>query len=270
MTDTILTREQRDALLVRLRDLDAQLYPPDDAPPPRGAERARVKDAYFQVLAEYFDRLPRVVMSVCPFTGKPLKRAFDPFGLDGPWWHKELLSEIAEPAAPPTFKVLLGAVHLGARGPGEVTQEVIPGPEAPYVVPRLLGLPGMVAVVHRLRLETGDVAYPIAYFSEQAIPPKRLHQPWLRQDLWFKTESGDASWLIANDKWDFDLAAWVARGQLRWVAEEPPPPRALGADSGAACPYLDLPGERRPQVLRKGTRGLGDLPTGVPFNPYEE
>lgn len=271
MTDGVLTRERRETLLARLRKLDAMLYPPDDTTPtPRGAERARMKDDYYKVLNEYFDRLPRVVMSICPFTGTPLLRAFDPFGPDGPWWHKDLLVEINEPDAPPTFKLLLGALRLGTREPVETVQEVIPGPEVPFVVPRLLGLPGMIAVVSELHLETGDVAYPIAYFSKQNIPPAKLHQPWLRQDLWFKTESGDASWLIANDTWDFDLARWVERKQLGWLAERKGAVLALTSDSGESCPYLELPGERRPQVLVGGARAFGELPTGVPFNPYEE
>ena len=215
MSDGILTRERRDTLLARLRELDTMLYPPDEtALTPRGAERARIKETYFKVLDEYFDRLPRVVMSVCPFTGNPLVRSFDPFGLDGPWWHKDILAEINEPAAPSTFKTLLGALYLGSRQPAEVIQEVIPGPEVPFVVPRLLGLPGMVAVVSELKLETGDRAFPVAYFSEQDIPPAKLHQTWLRQDLWFKTETGDTSCLIANDTWDFDLAPCIERKQL--------------------------------------------------------
>jgi hypothetical protein len=197
-------------------------------------------------------------------------RSFDPFGLDGPWWHKDLLAEINEPGPPSTFKVLLGAVRLGARQPTEVVQEVIPGPEVPFVVPRLLGLQGMVAVIRELKLETGDVAYPIAYFSDQDIPPAKLHQPWLRQDLWFKTEDGDASWLIANDKWDFDLKPWLEQKRLRWVIELDGEFVIRDVDSGKVCPYLDLPGERRPQVLNTGEREFADPPTGVPFNPFEE
>ena len=271
MNDEVLTRERRDTLLARLRQLDGMLYPLDDATPaPRGAERARIKDDYFKVLGEYFARLPRVVMSVCPFTGEPLMRSFDPFGLDGPWWHKDRLVEVEEPDAPSAFRVLLGALHLGSRTPDENVQEVIPGPEVPFVVPRLMGLPGVIAVVSELKLETGDIAYPIAYYSREKISPVKLHQHWLRQDLWFKTETGDASWLIANDTWDFELGAWVAKKQLGWMVERDGTPQVMSADSGESCPYLKLPGERRPQVIVAGERDFDELPTGVPFNPFEE
>lgn len=265
-----LTRDRRAIILNRLRRLDAMLYPDGDAAPaPRGERRARMKALYFRALDEYFDRLPRVVMSVCPFTGQPLRRAFDAVGLDGPWWHKDLLSTITEPAAPPAFKVLLGALRLGARAPQEASEEVIPGPEAPFIVPRLLNLPGMVAVIGELRVETGDVAYPVAYFSEQDIPPPKLHQHWLREGLWFKTESGEASWLIANDAWDFELKPWIDRKKLWWMGERNGRRVALSSDSGASCPYLNLPGERRPQIIAGGERDLVDLPSGVPLNPFE-
>ena len=263
-----LTPERRTIILGRLARLEAMLYPDQEPATPRGARRARMQETYFRAMDEYFDRLPRVLMGVCPFTQQPLMHSYDPFGLDGPWWHKDMMAKVKEPGPPPTFKIQLGALKLGTRVPQEAKAEVIPGPEVPFVVPRLLRLPGMVAVIGELKVKTGDVAYPVSYFSEQEIPPARLHQPWLRQDLWFKTENGDASWLIATDPWDFDLKPWVDQKKVWWVGERKGKPAALSADSGP-CPYLNLPGERLPQILIDGERGLDELPTGVPINPFE-
>ncbi len=262
-----LTREQRDALLARVWDLEARLYPPEDAPEPDARERERLREQYYQALAEYSDRLPRMVLSVCPFTGEPLRRALDPWGLDGPWWLKDRIFKVDEPAAPPTFRVLLGALALGNRAPAESRGPVIPGPEVPFVVPRLLRLPGMRAVVHRVPLETGDVAYPIAYFSTEAIDDRRLHQFWLRQDLWFKNAAGGTSWLIANDVWDFDLAPWVEQGLVGWVR---PDLRVADRDSGEPFPYSDLPGDRAPQSIARGRRSLLPLPNGVMVDPFHQ
>ena len=264
-----LTSERRTILLNRFGRLEKMLYPDDDNLAPRGARRARMKDTYFRVLDDYFEHLPRVLMSVCPFTSQPLMRSFDPFGLDGPWWHKDMMGKINEPGPPPTFKVLLGGLRLDKRVPQEAKVEVIPGPETPFVVPRLLRLPGMIAVISELKVQTGDVAYPVAYFSMEEIPPARLHQPWLRQDQWLKTEEGDASWLIATDPWDFDLKPWVDQKKVWWVGERKGNPVALSADSGVACPYLNLPGERKPQIIIDGERDFDDLPSGVPVEPFE-
>lgn len=267
MSDGGLTRGERDALVKRIRELEGRLYPPPDSPQPDDGERDRLRESYYLAMGEYFDRLPRVLMSACPFTGEPLRRAIDPWGLDGFWWHARPLAKIEEPAAPESFRVLLGALHLNGRTPSEAVEGVQPGPEVPFVVPRLLQLPGMVAVVHRLALETGDTVHTIAYHSNEPIPPEFLHQFWLRADFWFKDEDGNPSWLIANDAWDFELAPYVASGQLRWLREGPDGPVVAAAADGP-CPYLAVPGERRPQSIGRGEREWMDLPSGEPFDPF--
>jgi hypothetical protein len=263
-----LTRVERDALLAQAQALDALIYPAPGRPRPTLSAARRLRDSYYQILGEYADRLPRVIMGACPFTGAPLKRTFDPFGLDGPWWQEDREVELDEPSAPGTFRVLLGALALHNRTPSEVTASVLPGPEVPFVVPRLLGLPGMVAVVSRLELETGDIAYPISYYSTEEIPERKLHQFWLQQALWFELD-GASAWLIANDPWDFDLQPWISANKLRWIQPGDESGRVVGPESGLPCPYVGLSGARAPQQLVAGEREIGDLPDGTPINPYE-
>jgi len=263
-----MTKEIRDALIAQLRELDRKLYPSEGRPSLKTRERAQTEELYYKVLGEYYDRLPRMVLSVCPFTGEPLKRAFDPFGPDGPWWHKEHLIDIEEPRAPKTFQVLLGALSLRGRPPLEVQEEVLPGPEVPFVVPRLLSLPGMVAVIGQLALETGDIAYPIAYFSKEAIRPRDLHQPWLREDLWFE-EGNETLWTTANDVWDFDIVPYVASGQVKWLRPGLKDLTLLDNNSEEVCPYINLTGERRPQILADGDVEYADLPNGEPLEPFD-
>jgi hypothetical protein len=227
-----------------------------------------LRENYYLALGEYADRLPRVTLSTCPFSGKPFKHSFDPWGLDGPWWHQSREFDIEEPAAPPTFKVLLGALALNGRNPVEAKRVVTPGPEVPFVVPRLLKLPGMVAVISQLKLESGDVAYPVAYYSPEPIPPEQLHQFWLEQDFWFKLADEKSAWLIANDPWDFDLQPWIKSGKLRWIRPGDPNAEVVDTQTGEACPYLNLPGDRFPQNIAFGERSLLELPDGTSVNPY--
>ena len=49
---------------------------------------------------------------------------------------------------------------------------------------------------------------------------------------------------------DFDLAPWIARGQVRWCA--PGSDRSRLATTGA-CPYVDLPGVRHAQLIPAAT-----------------
>lgn len=269
MTVQPFTRAERDAVVHRLRELETQIYPPSGTPGPSAGDRANLREQFYVVLGEYSDRLPRLSLSVCPYCAVPLRRVFDPFGVDGPWWHTDVQVTYEDPRSCEHFKVLLGALTLADGKPVEATEEVRPGPEVPFVVPALLSHPGMIAVVGRLELATGHIAFPIAYFSNTEIAPIELHQPWCRKDLWFKDDEGNACWTIANDLWDFDLAPYMAEGRLRWVLLEETEPRVRSSVNSDGCPFLDLPGERCPQQLVAGEREFLPLPTGEPLNPFE-
>ncbi|MBA3683670.1 MAG: hypothetical protein H0W72_00255 [Planctomycetes bacterium] len=195
-------------------------------------------------------------------------RAFDPFGLDGYWWHETYLLDAKEPKPPETFKVLLGALSLRDRSPTEVIDDVVPGPDVPFVVPRLLRLPGMVAVLAKRDLTSGDTAWMISYWSRETIAARSLHQPWLRQDMWIKHDDGPVTWKIANDEWDYDLRPYVDDGRLLWLDSIDGSIRR--ATAGDRCPFLDIPGGRRPQVLAQGQRSFQRNPDGTALNPFAD
>ena len=256
------SKAERDALVHRAYEMERQLYPRPGEEPLSVREAGMVRERFYASLAEYADRLPRMVLSICPYCDAPLKRAFDPFGLDGWWWHVDLQVSFDEPVPCDHFQVLLGALSLRGRAPAEVRAEVRPGPDVPFVVPALLDLPGMIAVVGRIELMTGDIAYPIGYFSDQEIPPLQLHQPWCRNMYWFKDEDGNSVWSVANDEFDFELPPYVESGDLRWVDLNAP-------DSGVfphgdeIFPWSGLEGVRERQQLVAGERDFGGACVGI-------
>jgi hypothetical protein len=128
----------------------------------------------------------------------------------------------------------------------------------------------MIAVVSQLDMETGDTAYPVVYFSPEEIPPLRLHQFWRDQEMWFKTAEGDSGWSIANDVWDYDLEPWLALRKLRWIRPGDPKAQIVDASSGEACPFVNLPGDRVPQLVSDGERQPLPEPDGRAINPYED
>lgn len=262
-----MNRAERDALVAAIRAADAANS--QTGLPPR--EQVVRRERWYALLGEYADRLERVRLSICPITGKPLKRAFDAFGLDGPFWFVRCPCRFDEPEPPETFRVLLGAVDLRGRDPVEVDEEVQPGPPVPFVVPELLGLPGMRAVVSRVELATGDIGYPIAYFSEKPTRHEDLHQFWGRLDYWFKKDGSDAQWLASNAEWDFELGPYLDDGRLGFILPDDPDRVWHRSDPGCPpCPYENLPGERAPQAIVGGELETLDLPNGVPFNPFDE
>ena len=230
-------------------------------------DEAQVPDEEAERLdATYFERLPRVVMSCCPFDDKPLIRTFDPYGLDGLWWDSDACPE--EPPPCRHFCVLRGAVHYNGLQAQSGRVEAHPGPEVPYVIPRLLAYPGMIAVISQLRMETGYTTYPIAYFAEKRPPVQDLTADWARTVHTYTTQTGASGWSAPVDPWDFDLMPWLEQGKIRWC-----PPDSdntfLSTEPIEQCPYIDLPGKREEIIVEGDTSWSGGLPTGDPVSPLD-
>lgn len=267
-TGSPFTRGDRDALLLRLRaarvlhdrSMDAHVAGLDrpgeigidagsavyvDTP---AYAQARVAHAELLALeAEYFRRLPRVLMAACPFCARPLHRVFDPHGLDGPWWRSDAQPD--EPPACPHFCLLQGAVALGQHAP-RPDFDVHPGPGVPFVLPRLLALPGMVAVLGELSLVDGAVGFPVAYFAPRRPPVQQLAAGWARTNHVYTTQLGEHGWRAADgpEGWDWNLARWSQ--SLRWCT----PGEAMRLSEGPG-PFLDRPGVRAPQQIRRSCGG---------------
>jgi hypothetical protein len=265
-----LTRAERDRLvgdydrLVRAATVFAS------QPPPHSPEvRAAVKEHWKRVsdaLAEYFDRLPRLPLSRCPHCGQVLARAFDPWGLDGLWWQPSEGGKTTEPEACPHFRLLQGAVNLNDLPPHAGRYGVRPGPEVPYVIPRILELPTMIAVFASVPLACGYTTYPIAYFSQEQPRTGSLTQPWLHRQYSFTDDRGNPAWTIKNDPWDFDLLPWVERGKLQWI--NPGDSQFVLQTNASVFPYRDLPGRREQLFLQGTVLTTSPPPSGQRVDPF--
>ncbi len=272
MTD-VLTEKERDTLLRQAIESHKKRFPKKGTPRASRDDFHQISEQFYVAVGEYFDRLPRVVMSACPYCGESVERAFDPWGIDGLWWGINTICSYDEPGACEHFQVLLGALRLGEDAviPADMLLSSQPGPEVPFVVPRLLELPHMIAVVGELAMKNGGRAYPLAYYSDSTIEPVDLHQPWCRTEHWFPTAEGEG-WTVATDPWDFDLEPYVQSEQLRWVlldADESPP-RVHRASADGPCPFVGLPGERAKQCISGGSRTVLPLPAGEPAWPFDD
>jgi hypothetical protein len=220
-----------------------------------------------KLTAAYYGSLPRLVMAPCPFDGKPLIRSFDPVGLDGLWWHEDATPD--EIPSCPHFCALGGAVSYQGLPPHAGNREIFPGPEIPFVYPRLLGLPGVVAVIGSLPMDNGYLAYPIAYFAERRPPGELLVAGWRRTHHEWHDQLGGFGSRYENDSWDFDLRPWLAQGKLRWTA--PGSDRTkLAADPPEKCPYLDLPGKPEKVSLLRDEIDYLFPPDGTSISPYDD
>lgn len=197
----------------------------------------------------YEQQLPRVPLSRCPLTGEVILHSFDAYGLDGLWWNYEA------PARPllerfVTCIAVTGAVRLAP----EVENFPFlckPGPGAPYVHPELLRRQGVYGVVHSLPVGP-HTAYAILYFSAEPVSGISMPNAW-GTDTYWDAHDGNPGWYSTPDApeaWHFDLAPWIERGKLFWIA--PGDATMTLRAEVAGCPFVGLPGVHQPQRITGG------------------
>lgn len=267
---SVLNKTDRDAKLARMEDIRTRMYGPRDTPLATEDLRALNRD-YERLKAEYYRGLPAIAVARCPICAEIAVLGADVFGIDGPWW--DILGAGAPgDGACAHCLVTLGALDLGQNVVGRAalrsTIEIQPGPAAPFVVPRLMALPGMVCVLYgTARMVAGSTAYLMSYFADPPAPAAAGHQPWLRTQYWYADGEGRSTWNNRTDAWDFDLAPWLdgVLAKLVWIAADDPA-MALRRDGAGECPYLDLPGPRHPVSIRQGRIYDLPLPGGPPVD----
>jgi len=219
-----------------------------------------------QIRATYYEELPRITASCCPFDGKPLVRTFDPFGFDGFWWQPDAMPP--ELPACTHFCVLRGAVHFQGKKPRGGAFEVHPGPEVPYVIPRLLEMEGMIAVISQTEMLAGYRVFLIAYFARRRPPVQELTADWPRKIFTYTTDFGEVGWQFPNDPWDFELRPWALEGKLRWCLPGSDN-TGLSDDPPEQCPYLAIEGQRTRIVIKGEHFWTKGLPDGSSISPMD-
>ena len=239
------------------------------------ARRSRQSDLARRFQAEedslkrrYFNALPTVTMGVCPYDGIAVERKFDPFGFEGLWWENPPAAQ--DPPSCIHFVAVRGAVSFqGKTPPGRgSTAEAYIGPDAPYVIPRLLKMDGMVAVIGELQMEPGYLAYPITYFGDPLPAPEDRVPNWGCDQFSYVKANGDRAWRIDLDPWDFALLPWLVSRKLRWCVPGSDN-RVLASEPPGRCPYIGLPGHHQAQMIGERGAWLKGTPDGDPGEPID-
>lgn len=214
-------------------------------------EKDRTADALRE---KYLEGIPEKSISRCPFTGQLLKRRIDCYGIDGLWW------DCAYPARPreallPTFFCMDGALSLRGGCAENAPFLCRPGPDIPFVLPRLLQSDEIKAVLSCIKIGP-HTAYPIVYFADP-IPEKEIPvSDWGAEFFW--GEEIAALRLLTADRYsspdpgeyDFELEPWIRAGKLLWIA--PGDERLMLHGHVSRCPYLDLSGSIWPKYIKDG------------------
>ena len=215
----------------------------------RSEEAFDLDDRADEINQRYRDLLPSVTVARCPDTGEVVRWPIETMGLDGWFWdHRAPMRRI--PDQPPRrWLGMTGAMRLAS--PVEHPPfTVVPGPDVPFVVPRVLDRPGVRAVLAEVPVGA-HTGWTITYFGP--LPPVTLVNLW-GSDNYLVNEDGTwTGWdreRVAVSEYAFDLAPWLASGKLLWLS--PGDESATPREGPDGCPFVDLPGDRRITVIADG------------------
>jgi hypothetical protein len=259
-------KHDRDTLLAELRASRDRRFSPEgrQLPVPARQDLLQQEDNLRQ---RYMDSLPLAPISRCPIDGSLVRKRMDIFGLDGLWWEVSASDEL--PIGDSRhFITYTGALRVSAADLASAAltkrARILPGPEVPYVIPRLLLMTGVRCVISWVPLFSGrGGAYLTTYFAETGFPGREAHQMWLRETFDFLDPVGHRRWRIATDRWDFDLVPWLrdGRDKVYWIAPSDPS-MTLVTGPPEQCPYVDAHGARFPREIKNGT--VRELPLPEP------
>lgn len=208
-----------------------------------------------QLKERYLESLPVIKVSRCPFSGIEYSLPIDAEGLDGPWWDYDW-PERMDNQPHDTFFALDGALKLGGS-PEWAPFFCSPGPELPFVLPRLLKFVQVKAVLSSLKIGSHQ-GYVMVYYAEPMLEGELRVNDWGTGRYWEpghllpeRWTAGDYVSIDPNpDEYDFDLEPWIKAGKLFWISPEDETLTLHGHVAG--CPYLNLSGQARLQYIHKG------------------
>lgn len=224
-----------------------------------------------------FDRnLPHILISHCPFCDSELwMKAGLMFSLTDNFWFRAYSDGRGDVVdARSVCKHLFcvdGALNLNGHDPlearkwhssdmGEDWDYIWMASEVPFVKPRVMSLPGMVAVMSDFTVEDRYTAYPIAYFSEERLYPEHRDEfciPWAAKIYMDNHGSGYYLSGRREDIQDYDLKKWIGQRKLFWFDTHTNSQTSIHAEPDV-FPYIQIMGRQHPYRIVEGK--VFDLP----------
>lgn len=215
----------------------------------------QLSDEMFALADKYLALVPERQLSRCPFTGEIFNFPIDHYGLDGLWWNNE---RPMRPSAAPikTYFALDGAVKLESQVE-QFPFICAPGPDVPYVIPRILEYVQVKAVISSFKVGA-HTAYAVVYFADPPLDSVMRVNEWGANYYWepgtpfpeFLSPGQRIQLTPDPSEWDFSFAPWIKAGKLLWIA--PGDEEMVLRSTIYDCPYLDLPGSRKPKYIQNG------------------
>lgn len=267
VAEYLVARQRYDELSVRLRALQLEMkkYRDEGEEPPRELfdEFDRLGQQENQAMYGFLRRKPLVLVSRCPYCMRAILVKVGVFSLlDRFWYHvySDGREEVSEDSLCKHLFCLDGALNLSGHQPAEAIAPITVSnntiwmaAEVPFVKPRVLNLPTVVAVIHSFPVADKYTAYPIVYFAEKQPSQEEFCIGWARQEYVDHLE-GDKPIIFVGrrtDAQDYELGKWVEQGKLLWL-DPTDDEHPLVRGPVGAFPYGNLPGRRNPYTIKDG------------------
>jgi hypothetical protein len=239
---------QRRLLMAEGIELRAQAKALRDAD--RDEEALGLLERIWEINQQYRELLPEVIVARCPHTDTLVRWPIETMGLNAWYWSYLTTISRTPDELPPTWLAMAGAMRLVE--PFEHPPfAVVPGPDVPFVVPRILKKRGIRAVLAEVPVGA-HTGWAISYFGPELKHTKLVNlwgtntYPVYEDGVWQGWDWDPPT----VSKFDFDLASWLRSGKLLWI--EPGDESGTLREGPADCPFVDLPGERKITVVRNG------------------
>ncbi len=244
---SVYSTQERDRLIA---DFYAAFSRRNDAHDRDAAAEATAADEMAACVGEYEAATPIVSVSRCPFSGEVFETSLDIFGLDGMWWAYD--HDYRPYVAPiPTYFAWTGSMQLDGPIPNLPLKSML-GPQAPFVLPRILEHPAVRAVISSI-LVGEHVGFPVVYFAQPTPHDLERVDDWGHSFHYFSRPDGSPTSAHSTeydvDK-DFEIEPWIRSGKLSWIAagDIDLQLRTTGPD----CPFVTVGGERHRQYIQNG------------------
>jgi hypothetical protein len=216
----------------------------------RTQEGFALDDQVDAINARYRELLPDVTVARSPSSDEVVRWPIDTMGLHAWFWnYLTPVRRTVEPL-PSDWIAMTGAMRL--VDPVEHPPfAVVPGPDTPFVVPRILDAEGVRAVIAEVPVGA-HTGWTITYFGQ---PPEdvTLVNVW-GTNTYPVFEDGE--WIGWDwdtptiSEYDFELAPWLRSGKLLWL--EQGDESATLREGADGCPFVGISGQRLITVISNG------------------
>lgn len=236
MDTTFKNKQERDDYLLLMKNFDDFMWEDEHE-----KDYDKNKAEYDKMWDEYYNRLPILQFSVCPYCSAPYHHTYDPFGFDGIGWGEWGMANKVQTNCEHARLIRSAYTFTSDLDPDLECDGVSVGPAIPYVIGRILRKNTMKAVVSKIEFASGDILYPIVYFSTEPPEKRALTADW-DDNQYERCE-------VPKDKWDFHLRPWVESGHVLWC-EPSDDGLALSTQPADACPFYGLKGHLGKQFVQ--------------------